>query len=243
MKKRNIIFWSVLLIFISLTLIIVNHRRKSVLCSNIDVVFFDSTKNKLLDKQEIIETMQDAEGILIGKEISKINLANLEDALNNQASVRHAEVYKTINGDIKVEIKQRIPILRIFTDSLSYYIDEYGIVMPLPNKYRPRVLPANGFIKQRSKMIADLYELAKFIYKNEFWKSQIQQIFVEKDGDIILIPRVGSQHIILGSINNLEKKFMKLMALYEYGFKIKDWNQYTDINLKYKNQVVCVRNL
>ena len=155
----------------------------------------------------------------------------------------HAEVYKTINGDIKVEIKQRIPILRIFTDSLSYYIDEYGIIMPLPNKYRPRVLPANGFIKHRSKLIADLYELAKFIHKNEFWKAQIQQIFVKKDGDIILIPRVGAQHIILGSINNLEKKFMKLMALYEYGFKIKDWNQYTDINLKYKNQVVCIKNL
>ena len=75
MKKRNIIFWSVLLIFISLTFFIVNHRRKSVLCSNIDVVFFDSTKNKLLDKQEIIETMKDAEGVLIGKEISKINFA------------------------------------------------------------------------------------------------------------------------------------------------------------------------
>ncbi len=243
MRKGNIIFWSLLILFLVLSLWLVNHRRKSVVCSHIDVIFLDTSDNKLMDEQEVIDVLENAQGKILGTEIGDLNLAVLEDALYQQPPVKHAEVYKTIDGELKVEITQRTPILRIYTDSLSYYIDSYGAVMPLPKKYRPRVLPASGFIRHKSKQIVDLYQLAKYINEHNFWKAQIQQIYVNKKGDIELIPRVGAQTIVLGSIKNMEKKFRKLMALYQYGFKVKDWNKYKQINLKFKNQVVCVKSL
>ncbi len=241
MSKKNIIVWSMITLYVIVALITVNWRRKSVICSSIDVVFKDSLNNKLIDKQEVIDILEAKQGKIIGKPIEELNLAVLEAALNNQASVKHAEVYKTIDGNLKVEISQRTPILRIITDSLSYYIDIYGAVMSLPKKYRPRVLPASGFIKHKTKQISDLYKLAKFISSDNFWKAQIQQIYVNKKGEFELVPMVGAQSIYFGSIRNIRKKFDKLMALYQYGFHTIDWNQFREINLKFKNQVVCIR--
>ena len=59
--------------------------------------------------------------------------------------------------------------------------------------------------------------------------------------EIELIPRVGNHIILLGSEEEMEAKFEKLMLFYKKGVQQTGWNQYSIINLKYKNQLVCVK--
>lgn len=92
-----------------------------------------------------------------------------------------------------------------------------------------------------AKQLHDLFTLSKFIYDNAFWDSQISQVYVHQNGDFELTPRVGNHQIIFGSVEDLEQKFDNLMTFYKKGLNKTGWNEYSTINLKFKNQVVCTK--
>jgi len=167
-------------------------------------------------------------------------------------------VYKTVNGELKVDVKQRKPIARIFpNDQKSYYLGETGQLIPKSHKYAARLLVVNGNLEEpfdkrylynyatlndtlkNKTLLDDIYKLTKYIDKSEFWKAQIEQVYVNKVSDFELIPKVGNHKIVFGGIENLEAKFEKLLIFYEKGLSKTGWNEYSEINLKYKNQVVC----
>ena len=68
---------------------------------------------------------------------------------------------------------------------------------------------------------------------------QIEQIYVNENTDIELVPKTGEHEIVLGDVNDLKDKFNKLMIFYLKGLNNLGWDVYKKINLKYKNQVVC----
>jgi cell division protein FtsQ len=96
-------------------------------------------------------------------------------------------------------------------------------------------------LPRAQRTIYDVYTLARFISGDSFWKAQIEQIYVNNQFEIELIPRVGSHIIEIGTAENIEEKFENLKLLYLEGFNKIGWNQYERINLKYKNQVVCTK--
>ena len=84
------------------------------------------------------------------------------------------------------------------------------------------------------------YEVNSLILENnEFWKAQISQIIVAKDGGIVLIPTIGTTRIDFGLATNIENKFKKLFIFYQKVIPNKGWNKYSWVQLKYKNQVIC----
>ena len=87
--------------------------------------------------------------------------------------------------------------------------------------------------------LASLFRVAIYISNDPFFKAQIEQIYVDPDGEIELIPAVGSHVILFGRADDLDDKFSKLYAFYKYGLNKIGWNKYDIINIKYKNQVVC----
>jgi cell division protein FtsQ len=191
--------------------------------------------------------------------LNRFNVTELEDKLSNNHSIKEAQVYKTIDGELVISVKQRRPIVRIFSNNESYYIDENGRLMPLSNKYTARLLVVNGALNEpfakrysisydsledsvSSKTLLDeIYKISNFIDKSEFWKAQIEQIHVDKVSGFILIPKVGNHKIVFGGIDNMDGKFEKLMIFYKKGLSKTGWNEYSEINLKYKNQVVCTK--
>ncbi len=60
-------------------------------------------------------------------------------------------------------------------------------------------------------------------------------------GEYELIPRVGAHQILLGSMDQWEKKLRNLELLYEQGLSKYGWNTYQTISLKYTNQVICTK--
>jgi cell division protein FtsQ len=84
-----------------------------------------------------------------------------------------------------------------------------------------------------------LYKLAKYISHDPFLKAQIDQIYVTELNEFELIPRVGNHVIMLGTADDLDDKFRKLIVFYHLGLNKIGWNKYNVINIKFKNQVVC----
>lgn len=218
--------------------------------------------------------------------INEVDIHQLEIRLSNKPSISKANVYKTISGEVVIQVTERETIIRIYNHfGESYYLDKEGSLMPLSNQYSARVLIASGDINipystvynleklekqinpifrktntsavqntaliQKLKVneeeypganqLKSLFQLANFVEQNSFWKAQISQIFVNENGDFELTPRVGGHIIIFGSSANLEGKFENLMTFYKKGLSRTGWNEYSIINLKFKNQVVCTK--
>lgn len=216
------------------------------------------TENRFVDYEDVKNeiTYFQVPGV---KYFNQINTLEIEKKIINNPSIQDAQVYKTIDGKLNVTVKQRRPIARVFTQNESYYLDEFGELMPLSTKYTSRIVVVNGYIFEpfakryqlnfqnledtlaAKTLLDDVYKLASYIDKSAFWSSQIEQVYVNKDFEFELIPTVGNHKIVLGGIDNLPKKFNKLMIFYKKGLPKTGWNEYSEINLKFKNQIVCTK--
>ena len=225
-------------------------EKASQKCKDLKVIL--PGRNNFIERNEVDKILLDASGALIGKDLRDINIHSLENSLRNNPFIEFAKVYADMDGIIHVEIKQRLPILRIINRAnVQFYIDENGLKMPLSENFTANVLVANGLIDEdfsgkveslNTKLAKDLYRMAQFIKADTLWDNQIEQLYVDTKGDIELVPRVGDHKIILGDADSLQTKFRNLLIFYKKAMPKVGWDTYKTINLKYANQVVCEKN-
>ena len=187
--------------------------RQDSICQDLQVVVKDS-----LDKHFVSES----------------------DLVSKNEMIAQVEAYKTPSGIIKLEVMQKMPILRIMGVRGSYYVDNLGTTMPISRRYAAHVPIVSGYV-EKELAVTDLYKFALFLQENEFWNDQIEQIYVYPDNDIELIPRVGNHRIMLGTLDEFEEKLANLKLFYEQAIPKVGWEKYSMINLKYKNQIVCTK--
>ncbi len=240
-KKIAIISFAVLLAgYILFSIFFLNPKVKENVCKNIDVVIVDTLKSHFIGKKEVENILKQSGIVAVGKNLSEINTGLIENKLEENKLIKKAECYKTPNGTLKIEIFQKMPVLRIMGTSGNYYVDNEGTIMPSSENFSAYLPLATGYI-EKEFATTKLYEFALFLQNNKYWETQIDQIYVHANKDIELIPRIGNFQIILGNLNNYEENLEKLKLFYEKGLNEIGWNKYSVINLKYKNQVVCTK--
>lgn len=236
-----------------------NKQQDSLLCKKLDISINQEDELYFVDNLDITELLKNRGDSIVNQTKASINITEIEKVLNNHPAIANAEVFITLDGIVKVKIKQRKPVIRIFnSEDESYYLDSEARLMPLSEKYTVNVLVANGIIQEsyaqyykktaldtsvsKKSILDDLYVMANYINNDEFWKAQIRQLYVNEEKDIELVPLVGDQQIIFGDTTAMEEKFKKLKTFYKEGLNVTGWwNKYSTINLKYKNQIVCTK--
>ncbi len=213
--------------------------RAGVVCREVRSEISDSVTNRFITADEIRAlTLERYPGIL-GRLTNEINTEDMEMFFEKHPAIDNCEVYYTLGGVLRVEVEQKVPMLRVFNGSnKSYYLDREGLKMPISLKHTAHVLVANGHI-DKLKNGDDLFDLAQYINSDLFWRSQIEQIYVDSKGEFVLAPRVGDHLIEFGTIDNMAVKFRNLKALYQNGWDVREWNLYRKISLKYNGQIVC----
>lgn len=237
-----------------------NAQEKQVFDKNNLAIQIDYvTENRFVDYDDVKNEVTYLQGTGV-KYFYGFNPLEIEKKIINNSAMKDAQVYKSIDGKLNIQVKQRRPIARIFTRNEGYYLDEFGGLMPLSDKYTSRIVVVSGNINEpysiryqlnyqgledtiaRKTLLDDVYKIAHYIDESAFWTSQIEQVYVNKDLEFELIPKVGNHKIVLGGVDNLPTKFNKLMVFYKKGLPKTGWNEYSEINLKYKNQIVCTKN-
>lgn len=239
-----------------------SHKQSEMPCTGLKITIFDSLGSGFVEVADVRQIIQNKYGALEGQSLSSINISLLEKIINTNPFIYDAEVFSTIDGKVNIEVKQRIPVLRVINyKNESFYVDKDGVFMPPSDKFTARVPVANGFIFDREvekkvrpaatgittdtsikkTKIEQLFNIITYTNKSEFWNADVQQLFVNAEGEIEMIPRVGNHSVILGDDSDLENKFTKLFVFYSEGLNKKGWNKYSTINLKYKDQVVCTK--
>jgi cell division protein FtsQ len=243
-----------------LSLGFVSERRHEQICTDLKINVVDSSRSRFVTARDIFQMVDNRSQKLTGIRFDSINIPMIEQRLGDFAPIRRANIYKTIDGAVYIDVMQREPVLRVinrFGD--SFYLDESGELLKHSNRYCAHVLVANGYINFRPEqsnynvltaetnavkrnILRELFELAQYINSDRFWKAQIQQIYVNEDGEFELIPLVGAHIIVFGTFEKPDVKFSRLEAFYRNGLSVMGWNKYETINLKFESQVIATRN-
>ena len=233
----KVLKWSLL---ISILILLIKYSNRSTLNQKIKInhISIESTEEKFLTDQNILKYIKKLFPNFGNTKINSFQSAKLEAYLMLHPAIKNAEVYFEQNGKIGIVIEQKKAVVRIKTLNDDYYLDECGEKMKLCENYFPKLIVASGNISPANHK--QIFDFIRYLNKSNFWNAQICQIYFAKE-DIFLIPNIGNHKINIGNFNNISSKLDNLYKFYTKAISNKGWQTYSEINLKFNNQIVCIK--
>lgn len=218
-------------------------------CTGYTITIKGVEENYFIDKDDINKLLKSGAGSAIkGSKIADINLKRLEQLLRDNVWIRKAETWFDNRNVLHVEVYEREPIARIFTQSgNTFYIDSTEKKLPLSEKRTAKVPMFTGFVDKKvysskdSLLLEGIKNIATYIKNDPFWNSQIAQVDITPERTFELSPVVGNHLIKLGDGKDLDKKFDRLMIFYKQVLAQKGFDSYSMIDVQYSGQVVGTR--
>ncbi len=236
-KVFQILKWGMLLALTVVVLAFTNKKQEQQLVQ-LNQINIEQSVDEFVTEEIALAYIEFKNFDFDSLELSQFYINDLEEVLQNHPAVKEVEVYSNQQGVMNVKLQQRKAVVRIKTSSADYYLDEDGLEMSLSKNYTPRVLVVSGDVN--SLYHTDIFNFVGMINKSEFWKSQITQLHFQQD-EVIVIPRVGNQKIHFGTLTNINEKLENLYQFYKQAMPVKGWQTYSDISVKYNNQIVCTK--
>ncbi len=207
----------------------------------------------LVDAQPVRDSILSAIPALLQQRVADVDRAAVAKAAARVPYLREVSASLSVSGKVVVRATQRRPIARLFYRNREFYMADDGHLMP-PSSL---TLGQDGLsllvvgadpttaidttIGRLDSPLAPLYIVATFLDKEDKYGDLIDQVYLQSDGDIILVPKVGNHTVELGPAEDLDEKFANLLAFYRKGMPRAGWDTYSRLSLKYKNQVVCTK--
>lgn len=226
------------------------HLKSNINRIELNIEQLDGSRN-LISKEMALHRIENFFGVEIQEvKFARLETKKLEAALVNDSRIEHAEVFVDGNNILYVNIIQRAPIVRVMADSgEDYYLDKYGERIKTVKNSAVRVPIASGHIddyvadwrEKQGHTLHDVLSLAQELPKDDFLQALVEQIYVENDGSITLIPKVGQQELIIGSTEKLKTKLRNIKLTYKTIVRIKGFDKYEKFNFEITNQINAVK--
>ncbi len=258
MIKRflHIIIWGALIAGLVFVMVFVGQKHNETVCEQFELSIENQEYDALTNEEALRALIISGTDTLAGKTLAEIQPYDIHLILDRNPYVKYADVQTGIDGKLTVNVGLRQAIVRIINrNNISYYIDKDGWLMPVNQGFPSRVPIINGSIRDgitdlqnqslhvdslvAGSVVRKLYKLAKYMNEHEFLNKLIAQVWVNPSGELELIPVIGEYTILFGDYEDMEKKFEKLTAYYKEGAGKAGWIDYSSIDLKYENQVIC----
>ena len=255
MKKLLKILLIIPVLYLIIIPVFLSRSVNSRSCGGVVIDISDSSDYHFVTKKQLLNLAYGNSNRIAGKPVREVSASAIESRINGLRELKKAEVYITIDGLVHIYVEQRTPIMRVLPgDGGDFFVDEDGVVVRRRNLYNPRLHIVEGNVNISSSMLngisvtdtsikhsilKDIYPLVNYINDDKFWAAQIDQIYIDSNDEIDLIPRAGNQLIHIGSVENYEGKLRNLEAFYDEVLPEVGWNKYSVINLEFKDQIVC----
>jgi cell division protein FtsQ len=224
-------------------------KQGGAICKNIVIDLDNVHENHFMDEADVLKLVERSGEAIKGASLEHIRLKEIETALKGDKHILDAELYGDLKGNLVVNVELRRPIARIVQeDAPDAYIAEDGTIMPVSEKYSSRVVLISGpFVKRllesgdlsKSEEGQQLMDMLEFINEDRFWKAQVAQLDLSKEGKITIYPQVTGQRVEFGKAEDIELKFKKLMIFYKEILPQRGWTKYERVNLEYEGQVIA----
>ena len=161
-----------------------------------------------IDEQDILEMVK---RVNPQQKIGTLDIPVLEKRISEMSVVDSANVYLKLNGELNLDIMQRIPIFRLEKLGKTFYIGE------------------DEYIK--------VVELVKNINADKFSRNFF--IGIKKIGqDYFLMTNDGYYKVEIGDLENIKLKIKGFKTFVEKYLIYQSPERYSKISLKYDNQIV-----
>lgn len=208
------------------------------ICRGIDLHISDSLDYGLIDGDMVTSLLQERGLDPVGLSLDRIDIEGIESVLLRHPLVGRSQCYKTAGDMLRINISGKVPLVRVLNNrGQDFYVDSRGEILT-QHSLAVQLPVATGYI-DRKFASGDLLDVVNAIDRSEFWKAQVEQINVTREGQIELVPRVGDHLLILGTAQDVEDKLKRLENFYHKGLDNVGWNKYRSISVAYENQVVC----
>lgn len=214
-----------------------NYRNKARMVEGV-LIKFTPNENVYTNSQAVNKLLIQKNKGPLKQPKEKVALSTIEKWLNEDPMLQNAMVYLTVDGALEALLTQKTPEARVVSDSV-FYIDKQGKPMPLSLFYSARVPMVSGDITLLS--LKDVHEIVSYSDEDVFLKKNMVGIEVVKEGYYKLIFRMEDFEVVLGSVQNLEKKTKKLQAFYNKATKDNSLQDYSLVDLRFENQVVATK--
>lgn len=209
----------------------------NTVCSSVNYTIADSLHAGFITVEEADRLLRASGLYPVGRTLDQVDGLAIERALRRNSYIDSVSCYKSPNGVVNVLIEQRLPLLRVLSDNGDdYYMDQKGNLMT-PQGYVADLIVATGHI-DRKYARSELLKLGRFLHADPFWNAQVEQIHVQPNHHLRLVPRVGGHTIEFGTADSISQKFRNLYTFYEKVLPQVGWNKYTEISVEHVTQIV-----
>lgn len=224
-------------------------RQSGQKVKSLQPVITNEENNHFLEIEDVRKMVRDIQQRPIEECIQgEVKIAEIESSLDKNPYVKIAEAYTDIGGNVVVQLELRKPLARVvYEDGTGFYLDKDFNKVDLSPTFSANTMLLRGIEKEtliprdtvKSQQLNDLHKFLDYVDRRDYLRSQISEIVVKPNGELLILPEVGDVSIEFGLPDLLEEKFRNMELFYKKVLNHVGWRKYKSISLKYKNQVVA----
>ena len=240
---------------VAVLVVVANVRRSNSTVRDIEVNVRYGRTPQLVDGKTVRDTVLAAMPQLMKLSVGSVDRQAVAAAAARVPWLKDIDVAVSVSGKVVVRAAQRRPIARLYYGAKEYYFDDEGCIMPVSRMGNCNVLVTGGdFVKKLpadslwcaidstgNTQLKSLWQVACFLDSESKYGDLIDQVYVERDGDLMMVPKLGNHLVELGTADDLDTKFERLLTFYRKGMPRAGWDTYSRLSLKYQGQVVCTK--
>lgn len=178
--------------------------------------------------------------------LDSVRLQAIEEVVESHPLVKKAEAYTRPSGYLCVDVRQRLPVLRVMGNGKpAFFLDDQGEVMHMKTHQIGAVVDVpvvTGHVQaQDTTLLRQMYAFAQYLKEDDFWNAMITQIDVHPDASLSLYLRLCDFEVAFGKFERLDEKMAALRSFYEDALPKLGWDRYEKISLEFNNQIVCTK--
>lgn len=208
-------------------------------CRSITYILADGDERVYVFRNELEGMLHSLDIHPVGCRVDQLSLQRIENTVRQHPMVRTAECYITPWHDVRVVITQRVPLLRVQNADGTYLIDTDRRLMQARPAVKDSVLRVTGQVEM-TMAAGQLADFAFWLRDNRYWRPRIDHVHIRNaEMAVILLRDKRQPHVLIGRMDDYEKKLHKLQLFLDKGREATRDKQYTELDLRYAGQVVA----
>ncbi len=234
---------------ILLIVVLAYQYQQEVTLKEVKIEVVAKADNAFMNDQKVLEAMGWAGGVApLGEKFNSLPLAELEDSLRKSPYVLRAELYKSIQGVLHVQVEMRDPVARLMNNSeTDVYIDAYGKKFPVSRQHSANVLLVRGDFDEAvadtfaCETILSALPVLNYLANDPYWDNYFSEAQIDGNGEITLFPRLDPMEVEFGHPHRIEEKLRDLKIFLDQIMAYADRPRFRKISVKYQGQVLATK--
>jgi cell division protein FtsQ len=258
--KKLISYFTILVVVVILVFVVIQMLKgyDQTISQGLQVDITNPAATMFVHSDELTEMVIENYTDVSGMEIGEVDIDSIKRIVEAHPFVKSCRVYSSVDGLIKVEVEQRVPIVRVFTNSgEGFMLDQHGDIMPIPHHIPLSVLCASGGIEFKPEKfygtnfrslitmspkeflpLSYYFAIATEINKDPYFSILISQLHYNDEKEVELVPVIGDFVILFGNPDKSEDKLEKMKILYTHMIPYVDLSIYSTVNVTVKNRLI-----